>query len=314
MSKTNTAVQPAQNQTPAPVEPKTAKSLFNQDNVKTRFAEILGKKSVGFIASVLQCTAQNSSLAKADPNSILQAAMIAATLDLPINANLGFAYIIPYDNSIKDKDGNWQKITQGQFQVGWRGFVQLAQRSGQYLKINVVEVFQNQFKSYNTLTEELDADFSIDGEGDIVGYVAYFKLLNGFEKTVYWSKAKVTAHAQKYSKAFSSQYGKSPWKDVDQFHEMAKKTVLKNTLSKWGPLSIEMQTAMKTDQAVIKDADTQDIDYSDVEPLQIEDPENKRFGLMVDDCKTVAELEKLRDSISNDVQNDLYNQQLNALS
>lgn len=238
------------------------KQFFNQDNVKTRFEELLGKKSVGFISSVLQSVNSNKSLVNADTNTIFQAAMMAATLDLPINNNLGFAYIVPYKESWKDDKGKWQSKVVAQMQIGWKGFVQLAQRSTQYLHINAVEVYENQFVSYNTLTEELVSDFHKDGAGNIVGYAAFFELINGFKKTVYWSKSKVTDHAKKYSKAFSGD-GKSPWKDPDQFHEMAKKTVLKNALSKWGPLSIEMNLAIAADQGIIKNAETQDIDYVD---------------------------------------------------
>jgi len=228
----------------------TVSGLFSQKNVQKKFQEILGSKSQGFITSVLQITSGNSYLANADPMSIYNAAATAATLDLPINNNLGFAWIVPYKGK-------------AQFQIGWKGFVQLAQRTGQYLKINVVEVYANQFKSWNSLTEDLDADFSLDGAGDVVGYCAYFKLLNGFDKTSYWSKSKVDSHAKKYSQAYASEKGVSPWKDKDQYHEMAKKTVLKNTLNKWGILSIEMQKAVLTDQSVINNPDTVDVTYVD---------------------------------------------------
>lgn len=238
------------------------KQFFSQDNVKNRFDELLGKKSVGFISSVLQSVNSNRSLVNADTNTIFQAAMMAATLDLPINNNLGFAYIVPYKESFKDDKGKWQSRVVAQMQIGWKGFVQLAQRSTQYLHINATEVYASQFVSYNSLTEELIADFHKEASGEVVGYAAFFELLNGFKKIVYWSKSKVTDHAKKYSKAFTGD-GKSPWKDVDQFHEMAKKTVLKNALSKWGPLSIEMNMALVADQGVIKDVETQDIDYVD---------------------------------------------------
>jgi recombination protein RecT len=178
---------------------------------------------------------------------------------LSINQNLGHAYIIPYKEKKQNDQGQWVESCVAQFQIGWKGIVQLAQRSGQYKAINVIEVHENQFKKYNQLTEELEADFSIDGTGEIVGYVAYFSLINGFEKTVYWSKTKVEQHAQKFSKTYSNPKG--VWKQ--DFDAMAKKTVLKNTLSKWGVLSIEMTTAVQVDQAVIKDAETLDVDYVD---------------------------------------------------
>jgi recombination protein RecT len=132
--------------------------------------------------------------------------------------------------------------------MGWKGYVQLALRTGQYKSINVVKIHKNQFKSFNTLTEELDADFETEGKGEVVGYVGYLKLLNGFEKTIYWSKTKVINHAKKYSKAYDSSF--SPWQDKDQFDAMAMKTVLKNMISKWGIMSIDMETAQLVDQSV----------------------------------------------------------------
>jgi recombination protein RecT len=237
----------------------TVKDFFARNEVKSKFEQLLGKKSVGFVTSVLQITSQNALLSKANPMSIFNASAMAATLDLPINQNLGFAYIVPYNEKYKDAQGQWQSRCNAQFQIGWKGLVQLAQRSGQYTAINVVEVYENQFKSYNALTEELKADFETDGDGKVVGYVAYFRLLNGFEKTCYWSIAKVEKHAQKYSKTYAN--NNSAWKT--DFDAMAKKTVLKNTISKWGILSIEMQSAVVADQAIINDVETLDVTYSD---------------------------------------------------
>jgi len=291
------------------------KKFFNQDNVKKRFEELLGKKSVGFVSSVLQCVSTNKSLQNADTNTVFQAAMMAATLDLPINQNLGFAYIIPYNESVKNLvTGAWEKKAVAQMQIGWRGFVQLAQRSGQYLRINVTEVYENQFGKYNNLTEELEANFDIEGSGNIVGYAAYFKLLNGFEKTVYWSKSKVITHAEKYSISYKGS-GKTPWKDVDQFHEMAKKTVLKNMLSKWGILSIEMQKAIVSDQGVIRDAENEDIDYLDnVEILEVktaEQIEKERMSLLIHDATSKEDLKKIEKDVQPELL-DLFNQKLDG--
>ncbi len=214
----------------------TTKDLFSQKSIQERFEKLLGRKSQGFISSVLQIVNTSKQLQEVNPQTVLNAAATAAALDLPINQNLGFAWIVPYKG-------------QAQFQMGWKGFVQLALRTGQYKSINVIEVYENQFKSFNALTEDLNADFSIDGNGEVVGYACYFRLLNGMEKTSYWTKETVLKHAKKYSQAFSSKF--SPWQDKDQFDAMAKKTVLKNTISKWGIMSIEMQTAQLSDQAVI---------------------------------------------------------------
>lgn len=261
----------------------TTKDFFAKDNVKKKFEELLGTRAPQFITSILQITSQNKLLQNASPESVYNSAMMAATLNLPINQNLGFAWIVPYKG-------------QAQFQIGWKGFVQLALRTGQYKQINVTEIYQNQFKKYNALTEELDADFSLNPEGKIVGYVAYFKLINGFEKTVYWNESKVIAHASKYSQAYKSANGITPWKDADQFQEMAKKTVLKNTLNKWGILSVEMERATITDQAVIKDAETLDVNYID-NTEEEKDKATDRIFLMINDCKSKEQLINFREQL-----------------
>lgn len=235
------------------------KSLFSQDNVKERFEELLGSKAPGFISSVLQIMQNDKYLADAKPQTILNAAATAAILDLPINQNLGFAWIVPYKG-------------EAQFQMGWKGFVQLALRSGHYESINVIDIQKSQFKSFDPIAEELDVDMSIEDESEIIGYAGFIKLKNGFKKTVYWSKVKVTNHAKKYSKAFNSKF--SPWQDPILFHAMARKTVLKNMISKWGIMSIEMQTAHISDQAVIENPNNPR--YPDNEPA---DPKEQKENL-----------------------------------
>ena len=228
----NTQLQPKQK-----LSEMSLKQLMATDSVQNKFKELLKDKAAQFTSSVLQIAAGNKYLSNAEPLSIYNAALMAAALDLPINQNLGFAYIIPYGKA-------------AQFQCGTKGYIQLAMRTGQYLRLNVTEVYENQFKSFNNLTEELDCDFSIDGEGKIVGYAAYFRMLNGMEKTVYWSDTKTQAHGKKFSKSYNS----GPWRDNNL--EMCKKTVLKNLLTKWGILSVEMQQtqlnkAIQADQAII---------------------------------------------------------------
>jgi recombination protein RecT len=237
----------------------SVKTYFAKEGVQKKFQELLGKKSTGFITSVMQCVNSNPLLLNATPESVYNSAAMAATLDLPINNNLGFAWIVPYNERFQDRSGQWQTKSVAQFQMGWKGFVQLANRTGQYKAINVLEVYENQFTSFNRLTEELKADFTKVGTGELVGVVAYFKLLNGFEKTSFWSVDEINAHGLKFSKTFS--HKNSVWKT--NFNAMAKKTVLKNTLSKWGILSIEMQNAIITDQSVINDSETMDVDYVD---------------------------------------------------
>jgi len=218
---------------------------MSQQNVQNRFEQILGKKAQGFISSVINTVNSSKQLQACDPQTILKSAAVAASLDLPVDKNLGFAWIIPYGN-------------EASFQMGYKGYIQLALRSGEYSRLNAVPVYKNQFTHYNALTEELDADFSIDGEGDVVGYAFYFRLVNGFEKQAYWSVDKVTKHAKRFSQAYKAKHS-SPW-DTD-FDQMGLKTVIKNTLAKWGILSIEMQSALKHDQGVVDSEDN--ITYPD---------------------------------------------------
>lgn len=253
----------------------TIKGLFNDDKVKNRFNEMLGKKAPGFITSVLQLVSTSKDLSSVDPISIYNAAAIAATLDLPINNSLGFAWIVPYQGK-------------AQFQIGAKGYVQLALRTAQYAKMNVIEIHQSRFISFNKLTEDLNVDFSKPAEGPIVGYCAYFRLINGFEKTVYWTLEEVIDHAKKYSKSFNNP--KSGWKT--DFEKMAKKTVLKNTVAPWGILSVEMQMAVQVDQAVINDADTIDVSYvdsTDEDNLTPDEKAAKATQATMDELKKQAE-------------------------
>lgn len=268
------------------------KAFFAREDVRKKFEEMLGKRAPQFITSVLQIASSNSLLKNAEPLSIYNAAAVAATLDLPLNNSLGFAWIVPFSGK-------------AQFQIGWKGLVQLAQRTGQYKRINVVEVYANQFEEWNSLTEELVADFTIEGKGDIVGYCAYFQLLNGFEKYVYWSRERVLSHGRKYSKTFSN----GPWKTDE--NAMCKKTVLKNALSQWGILSIEMQNAFKADQAVVTNAETLDVEYTDApeEPTK----EQERVTLMIEDATDLTQLAKLEEYITTPQQKELFEQKAETI-
>ena len=281
-----------ENKIPAKIE-NTIKTFFEKPAVKNKFQEVIGKRSTQFISSILQITANNSMLKNADPISVYNAALMAATLDLPINQNLGFAWIVPYGKA-------------AQFQLGVKGLVQLAQRSGQYLNINVIEVYENQFESFNTLTENLNAKFDLPGEGKIIGYAAYFKLINGFEKTCFWTTEKVIQHGKRYSKSFNN----GPWKS--DFDAMAKKTVLKSTLSKWGILSIEMQTAVKIDQSVINDDQGESVTYVDHEEIKT-NPEIERLTQLIESSESIEELEVYASSIPEEL-NQLFQEKYMSLT
>lgn len=233
----------------------TIAQYVKQDAVSTRLNELLGRRAPQFITSLVSVSNSDHALAKCNPETVVSAALTAASLDLPVNSNLGFAYLIPYNNKCKtvDEDGKtvWTEKTVCQFQMGYKGFIQLAQRSGFYKTINASDVREGELVDQDRLTGELKFEWTKDGaERDkkpIVGYVAYFRLLNGFEKTLFWTKEKCEAHAKKYSKNYAK-YGSGLWKD--SFDDMAMKTVLKMLLSKFGPLSTQLQEAIEKDQVV----------------------------------------------------------------
>lgn len=250
-------------QKPQAVAPVTINSLMSNQAVKARFEDILGKKAAGFMSSVIS-VAKSPSLVGADPNTVTAAALIAATLDLPVNPNLGFAYIVPYNN--KGKDGITRK--EAQFQMGWRGFYQLALNSGIYEKITANEVYEGELVVKNRFTEEFE--FAEAKSDKVVGYLAYYKTKSGMEKYYYMSREDVERHAKKYSQSYrNDKYNSSQWSQ--NFDAMAKKTVLKLLLSKYGKLSIEMQMAQKFDQAVVHtDTAPEDINFEEVEPEYID--------------------------------------------
>jgi len=265
---------------------QTAKQFFQQDAVKKKFDELLGKRSSAFMTSVLQIVSNNSYLQNASPQSVFNAACVAATLDLPINNNLGFAYIVPYG-----KDA--------QFQMGYRGFIQLAQRSGQFKTISASPIYEGQLIEENPLTGFV-FDFKVPKSGNPIGYAAYFELLNGFQKTLYMTTEELKQHGLKFSQTFKR--GQGLWKD--DFESMAIKTVLKLLLSKFAPLSVEMQRAVITDQAVISDPDTLDVAYQDNTEPEI-NHEIERATKMIEGTTTVEKLESLLEQFSEDLKIEL---------
>lgn len=206
---------------------------IRENNYHKQLSTMLGKKSAQFIVSVNN--AFEDYLSKCTPESVMKSAMTAGALDLPIEKNLGFAYLIPYGN-------------QCNFQLGYKGLIQLAQRTGKYKSINAIPIYKEQYKGFNPLTEETNFDFSceVDYSQNPVGYVAYFKLINGFEKTLYWSRERCVAHAMQFSQSYKyREKSGNIWKDNED--AMHTKTVLKQVLSKYGVLSIEMQNALNDD-------------------------------------------------------------------
>nr|DAR91853.1 MAG TPA: RecT protein [Caudoviricetes sp.] len=230
-------------------EAKTLKGMLESPAYKKKFEEMLGKKAAGFMSSIIAVTNNNNYLMKADPATVIGAAAQAAMLDLPINQSLGFAYIVPYKGA-------------AQFQLGYKGYIQLAQRSGQYVDIGAKTVYEGELEYENRLLDKFRFG---ERTGDkVIGYLAYFRLTNGFEKMLFMTLEEMQVHAKKYSQNYKG--GTDKWGLAD-FNVMAEKTVLKRLLSKFGPLSIEsvqMSQALSNDGGVIsmnKDGDF-DVDFS----------------------------------------------------
>lgn len=247
----------------------TVKSLLSQESVKERFKNILKDRAAGFMANLAVVVANNDMLAKCDPVSVISAAVISASIDLPIDPNLGFAAIVPYGR-------------QAQFQIMYKGFIQLAIRSGQYLTINSAPVFEGELVKIDRVKGEFTFDYDKRTSDKVIGYTAYFKLINGFEKTLYMTVQEVNNHGKRFSKSYQKGFG--IW--VDDFDSMAQKTVLKRLLSKWGILSIEMKDAIMYDQAVFKNEET--FTYAD-------NPQSKSF----DDTEDVEAIISKNDGTDN---------------
>jgi recombination protein RecT len=221
-----------------------------------------------FITSLVSIQNLNKNLQGCDPNSLMMCGLKATSLRLPLDPNLGQAYPVPY--STKKKVGEeWVEVKEAQFQIGYKGLVQLAQRTGKYETINVIDIRAGELVSWDELEEKLVwskiQDENKRMEQPVIGYVGIIKLKSGFKKTVYWTREKVLAHAKRFSKTYNKEadrfasYNKykkewtsNPWES--DFDSMAKKTVLKDLISKWGPVSIEdidIQEAIRADQAVL---------------------------------------------------------------
>ena len=258
------------------------KSLLADDAVKKRFSDVLGKKAPQFTASIVNVMSSSTQLKQCNATSVVAAAFVAASLDLPIDSNLGFAAIVPYDKKFKDQNGNWSKMKMAQFQMMYKGFVQLAIRTGEYERMNCSEVYEDELLGYNPITGDCQfvTDFSgckqrDEGATDkIIGYYAWFRLKSGFVKELYMSKAEVLNHAKKYSQSFrydlNGNKQTSRWST--DFDAMAKKTVIKMLLSKWGILSVQMQQAITEDQKVFGDNGEEEYEDNQPEVIEAEDP------------------------------------------
>lgn len=270
------------------VNPKTLalKNVLNTDSVKEQFKNALGKNADTFIASVIDLFNSDSKLRECNPNQVVMEALKAAVLHLPINKSLGFAYIIPYSNSYPKKDEYgrdmigqdgkkiWEKKLEPTFQLGYKGYIQLAMRTGQYRTLNADVVYDGEVRKVSKLTGEI----AFDGEkksDKVIGYFCYFELLNGFAKTLYMTVDQMANHAKRYSKGLKKEVTVDQLKALadlpvstddnktvgwlGNFHSMGVKTVVRNLLSKFGYLSVEMQTAIADDMRSEEWADATEV-------------------------------------------------------
>lgn len=232
----------------------TPLKAFNQVlmNPKTKnyLSEMLGKKSDQYVNNIAALVGNDKKLQECEPMSVIMAGIKATALDLPLDNNLGFAYVIPF----KDRKNN---TTLAQFQLSYKGFIQLAMRSGAFKTINTTDVKEGEIISTDFLSGEnvykrLPEEERLKAK--TIGYVAYFKLLSGFEKSLYMSIEEIKAHAKQYSQTYKQGFG--IW--VDNFEQMALKTPLKRLLSKYAPMSVEMKNAIMADQTIRRDIDAED--------------------------------------------------------
>ena len=238
------------------------KSALNAPSVRQKFEEMLGKRASQFMTSITSVVTNNALLQKADVNSIIMGSAVAASMDLPLNANLGYAALVPFNS----KDGCF-----AQLQIMSKGWTELFMRSGQCQAIICETVYDGQLVKKNKFTGEYVFDEDAKKSDTIIGFMAYFRLTNGFEKYEYMTIEEIKAHAQKFSQTYRR--GAGIWKD--HFEEMAKKTVLKRLITKWAPKSIEMQRMAMFDQSIVHG----DVDkFDEATPEYADNDKSKPIG------------------------------------
>lgn len=235
---------------------QTFSAFLAQDAMKKKINEMVGgEKGQQFVTSIISAVSTNPQLAKCDNASIVSAALLGQALNLSPSPQLGQFYLVPFND-------NKRGCKVAQFQIGYKGYIQLAIRSGQYKKLNVLAIKEGELIKYDPLDEDIEVKLIENEEerekAETIGYYAMFEYLNGFRKTIYWSKQRMEAHALKYSMGYRAKKGCTFWEK--DFDGMAYKTMLRQLISKWGIMSIDltMQKALESDMAVINDNGTYD--------------------------------------------------------
>ena len=248
-------------------------AYLTQDAVKDQINKVLGgKNGTRFITSIVSAVNNNEQLQQCTNQSILSAALLGESLNLSPSPMLGYYYMVPFNDKNKGKVA--------QFQIGYKGLIQLAIRSGQYKKINVMSIKKGELEYFDPLNEEIKVKLMVDNwdareKAETIGYYAMFELVNGFKKAIYWSKDQMEAHALQYSQGYRAKKGYTFWEK--DFDAMAHKTLLRQLLSKWGIMSTELQAAVEADEAVInEDGSKTYVETEEVidvqEPTLVEEP------------------------------------------
>lgn len=248
---------------------QTFSAFLSTDAMKKKINEMVGgEKGQQFITAIISAVSTNPQLAECDHSTILSAALVGQALNLSPSPQLGQYYMVPFND-------NKRACKVAQFQIGYKGYIQLAIRSGYYKKLNVLAIKEGELVKYDALNEDIEVKLIEDEEerekAPTIGYYAMFEYLNGFRKTLYWTKKHMEAHAEKYSMGYKAHKGYTFWEK--DFDGMAYKTMLRQLISKWGIMSVDMQKAMESDMAEIKEDGTYeyvDNEFEVTEPVQEE--------------------------------------------
>ena len=229
------------------------------EKYRPAFERVLGQRAPQFASSIIQVVNSSRQLKQCTPPSVVAAAMTAAVLDLPLDKNLGFAHIVPYKDMAT-------------FQIGYKGLIQLALRSGQYKKMNAKAINADAFGGYDEVGDPVIHWDKLDETKPEVGYAFAWQLVGGFTKAIYWPKEKVLDHAKRFSQAYRADKKDSPW--FTNFRQMGLKTVIKDGISHWGIMSVQLQKAIVEDQGAHRDVDSEIVypDNADFEPVDMVKP------------------------------------------
>lgn len=279
----------------------TLKQYVEQPNVRARVEQLLKSRSSQFMITLSSMVNNDLKLQECEPASLFTAALTIVALDLPVNNNLGFAWIIPYKDRKSGK-------TYAQAQLGYKSFIQLAMRSDKFKTLNVSDVREGEYQGIDRLSGDISFSWNNDEVKrtalPVVGYVAYMKLKNGFEKSFYMSAQEARKHGETYS-AELRKYGTGMW--ANNFDAMAKKTVLKLMLAKYAPMSTDMARAQEVDQAVLLDEKTTYVDNQKESAQDVaEESERKRVIAHIKNCRTIKSLEVCRPACTTDELVQLY--------